>query len=60
MLIALLTVLQMVGVEVCGISVPILGFDCVDLGGELTLEPIFNVNDPILDPLERLLVVRRV
>jgi hypothetical protein len=52
MLIALLTELEMVGVEVCGISVPILGFDCVDLGGELTLEPIFNVNDPILDPLE--------
>jgi len=60
MLIALLTVLEMVSVEVCGISVPILGFDRVDLGAELTLEPIFNVNDSILDPLERLLVVRRV
>lgn len=52
MLIALLTVLQMVGVEVCGISVPILGFYRVDLGAELTLEPLFDVNDPILDPLE--------
>ena len=60
MLIALLTELQVISVEVSGNSVPILGFDRVDLGAELTLEPIFNVNDPILDPLERLLVVRRV
>jgi hypothetical protein len=60
MLIALLTELQVISVEVSGVCVPILGFDRVDLGAELTLEPVLDVYDPVLNSFERLLVVRRV